>query len=724
MSVTVSGWRGRLRSLLKAPALADDDETRRAGVMNSLIMALLALLLVGGGLATATVFAMKAASALVITALGLVLFVALACLRRGRLQVAGRLLVGGLFVVFSALVAVSGGIHSVGIAYYVSLTVVAGVLLGHRAALATAALSVLFGVVLVACPILGHPLPRLFPVPPGAALIDLLLMLLLAMVPLTLALQGLAEALANAREQLRERRRTEEALRESESRFRTIFDSVNDAVLVQEGSSGGLFDVNRRALEMWGYSEKDGRLTAHQLCSGAAPYTEEELLLRMERARDDEPRLFEWHARHASGRLFWVEVNMRRAALHGGRRLLLTVRDITERKRAQEEQDRLSEQLLQAQKLESIGRLAGGVAHDFNNMLTGVIGHLSLALLTLEPTRQEHAWITTANQAALSAAELTTQLLAFSRRQIIEPRALCLNEVVRRMESMLTRTIGEDIALTTALAEDLDPTSADPNQLENVILNLAVNARDAMPLGGKLTIETANVMLGAQYGETHGEVRPGAYVMLAVTDTGCGMSADVKQRLFEPFFTTKPKGEGTGLGLAMVFGAVKQHGGAIQVYSEVGRGSTFKVYLPRAHTEAEALPQRDEPGSLPQGDETVVLVEDERVARDAISTVLRRLGYHVVVFENGEEALAGLRAHDGSVDLLLTDVVLPGMNGRALAERLQTRWPLLKVLYSSGYTRNVIVNHGVLEQGIEFLGKPFTPEALARKLRALLDPRP
>jgi len=388
-------------------------------------------------------------------------------------------------------------------------------------------------------------------------------------------------------------------------------------------------------------------------------------------------------------------------------------RDITARKRLEEEAST-------AQKMDNIGRLAGGVAHDFNNLLTVIIGYANLAepeAAKGDPMLQKA--IANILSAADRAADLTRQLLAFARRQVIEPRTFSLNETVTEVEKLLARLIGEDIQLVTSCQPDLWPCKADPGQLAQVLMNLAVNARDAMPKGGKLTIETGNVTLGESYAAQHAEVGPGQYVMVAVSDTGQGMDEETKLHVFEPFFTTKESGKGTGLGLATTYGIVKQSGGHIWFYSEKGHGTTFKVYLPRA-TSDDAPAVAPELPTPVRGRELILLVEDEQMLRDFAALTLRAQGYQVVHASNGDDALVRAREIGPGLDLLVTDVVMPGMSGKELAQKLRAEMPKLKVLYTSGYTANVIVHHGVLESGVKFLSKPFTPMELAAKVREVL----
>ena len=394
--------------------------------------------------------------------------------------------------------------------------------------------------------------------------------------------------------------------------------------------------------------------------------------------------------------------------------------EITDRKRAEVEKKKLQAQLLQAMKMEAVGRLAGGVAHDFNNLLTVITGYSELLLQKIEKESSMHREVEEIKRAGERAALLTQQLLAFSRKQIIEPKVVHLDDLVAEMHKMLTRLIGEDISLQAITGKSLGSVKVDPGQFQQILMNLVVNARDAMPDGGKIVIETANVDLDEGYCALHPYVKPGRFVMLVVSDTGKGMSDEVKDHIFEPFFTTKERGSGTGLGLATTYGIVKQAGGSIEVYSEVGTGTTFKVYLPRVE-EVPARPEKDgRPADLPAGTETVLIVEDEGKLRDLCVQILEQLGYKVLQAGNGTEAIAEVQRYGDRIDLLLTDVVMPGMNGSELATRLVLHNPGMKVLFTSGYTEDVISHHGVLAEGVSFIGKPYTLSALAKKVREVL----
>jgi two-component system cell cycle sensor histidine kinase/response regulator CckA len=394
-------------------------------------------------------------------------------------------------------------------------------------------------------------------------------------------------------------------------------------------------------------------------------------------------------------------------------RMLGVMQDITERKR-------LESQFLQAQKMEGIGRLAGGVAHDFNNLLTAVLGYIEMAGTKLERDNPAHEYFGSIRHAAERGASLTRQLLGFARRQITEPRVVDLDALVVQMQDLLRRVIGEDVELRIVTARDLGSVRLDPAQFEQVLMNLVINARDAMPNGGTLTIESRNVDLDESYARQHQGVQPGHYVMLAVSDTGMGMTEDVSRHLFEPFFTTKPPGRGTGLGLATCYGIVKQNGGHIWVYSEYGRGSTFKIFLPRTGEAAVSEAPADPASGTVAGHETVLVVEDEPMVRAISVESLEMLGYRVLQASNGEEALEVARAFAGAIDLVVSDVVMPLMGGPALVQRLRIERPHVKVLFVSGYTDDAIVRQGVLEPGVEFLQKPFALAALARRIREIL----
>jgi signal transduction histidine kinase/ActR/RegA family two-component response regulator len=379
------------------------------------------------------------------------------------------------------------------------------------------------------------------------------------------------------------------------------------------------------------------------------------------------------------------------------------------------------EQLRQSEKLEAIGQLASGVAHDFNNLLTAIDGYSSLALRQLGDDHPTSSYLEEISKAGDRASNLTRQLLAFGRKQLLQPLALNLNDVVGDMIKLLKRLIGEDVQLVTKPGADLKQIKADPGQLEQVLVNLVVNARDAMPRGGTVTIETANTTLDGAYAGRHIGVTPGEYVMLAISDTGTGMDHDTKARIFEPFFTTKEKGKGTGLGLSTVYGIIKQSGGGVWVYSELGKGTTFKVYLPQVEDEASAREHSKADEAIKRGTETVLLVEDEDMVRNLASELLEESGYVVLSASGGEEAINFGKKHNDRIDLLITDVVMPKISGKEVAEQLKKIHPETKVLFMSGYTDEAIVQQGIVDSDIAFIQKPFSERALTQMVRDVLD---
>jgi two-component system, cell cycle sensor histidine kinase and response regulator CckA len=397
--------------------------------------------------------------------------------------------------------------------------------------------------------------------------------------------------------------------------------------------------------------------------------------------------------------------------------------DITEQKRAAATLVRTEEQLRHAQKMEAVGRLAGGVSHDFNNLLSVVLSYTDMILSDLKSDDPMRADIEEIRKAGLRAADLTRQLLTFSRQQVVLPKVIDLNQSIAGMEKMLGRLLGADVEVTLLPAARLGKVKADPGQIEQVIMNLAVNARDAMPDGGKLTIQTNNAELDEHYASEHLGVTAGPHVMLAVTDTGIGMAPETQAQIFEPFFTTKEKGKGTGLGLSIVFGIAKQSGGHVWVYSEPGKGTTFKVYLPRTDARADVSPSQPPPAEGGRGSETILLVEDDEQVRALARGILRRSGYTVLEAPGAGEALLAVEQYGARINLIVSDVVLPRMNGPQLVERIRISRPDIRVLFMSGYTDEAIIQHGILDSGVTFLQKPITPDALTRKVREALGPR-
>ncbi|MBN9517873.1 response regulator [bacterium] len=511
-----------------------------------------------------------------------------------------------------------------------------------------------------------------------------------------------------------ERTRAEETLRRSEALLRRAEGMAHVAGWVYEVESG-LYVTSEEGSRIGEVAP--GPHTGEELARSVHPDDWQRLEAALRGARAGVP--FEIEHRLVFGnRIKWVNVRAEPETDPGGRvvRLIGVTQDITARRR-------LEEQLRQAQKMEAVGQLAGGVAHDFNNLLTIINGYSDLLLEGLPPDDPSRELLGEIHKAGERSAGLTRQLLAFSRQQVLAPRVLDLNAVVADTTRLLRRVIGEDVRLATAPARNLWPVKADPGQIEQVLLNLAVNARDAMPTGGTLTVETRNVELDTGYAASRPDARPGPHVLLAVSDTGCGMPPEVLARIFEPFFTTKEVGKGTGLGLATVYGIVQQSGGHVAVDSAVGRGTTFKVYLPRPEGGASAggAENRSATPALPRGTETILLVEDDDGVRALTRHVLRGAGYAVLEAGDGAGALRSAAGHPGAVHLLITDVVMPGEGGRSVAERVRALCPAVRVLYVSGYTDDAVVRHGILHAGANFLQKPYTPVALARKVREVLD---
>jgi len=395
------------------------------------------------------------------------------------------------------------------------------------------------------------------------------------------------------------------------------------------------------------------------------------------------------------------------------------VRDITEKIKAEEERAKIEQQLQQAQKMESVGRLAGGVAHDFNNMITVILGYAELIKLRLPPDSSLLKDIGEIEKAAIRSRDMTRQLLAFSRKAIIAPKNINLNSLIADTQKTILRLLGEDIDLKFYPGKDLWKIKVDPSQMEQILINLAVNARDSMPHGGKLTIETENVRLNDAYCKMHAGFIPGYYALLGVSDEGIGMDKETLQQIFEPFFTTKEMGKGTGLGLSMVYGIVQQNNGFINVYSEPGKGTTFKIYIPRSDEEIVVQEVEEEPPAAASTG-TILLVEDDNMVRRLTTDMLEAIGYQTVSAGSPHEAMALIEKHEGQIDLIITDVVMPGMSGKELIEKIEAVRPGMRVLYMSGYTTNVIAHRGVLDEGVNFIQKPFSIGDLARKINSIL----
>ncbi len=511
-----------------------------------------------------------------------------------------------------------------------------------------------------------------------------------------------------------ERKRSEDTLRGNEALFRLLFSHNPLPTWVFDKQTLRFLQVNHAAVQQYGYSEDD--FLAMRVTDLRPQGDNEEFLEQFADRADGIPRVAPRKHRHKDGRLIEVEVRALDLEYHGRPAVLAVAQDTTERRT-------LEAQFRQAQKMEAIGRLAGGVAHDFNNLLMVIKGHTELLLERLAGSEGAQRKIEQIDRAADRATSLTRQLLAFSRMQVLQPKVINLNDVVGEMGKLLPRLIGEDIDLVIRAGTDLGNIRADASQMEQVIMNLAVNSRDAMPHGGRLILETANVDLDPAYTAAHPVMSPGRYILLAVTDTGCGMDAETQARIFEPFFTTKEKGKGTGLGLATVYGIIKQSGGFIWVYSEVEKGATFKIYLPRLDQPSQKFEHPRQASDLPGGSETILLAEDEQDVREISREFLALAGYTVLEAKDGPEAVEIARRHAHDIHVLVTDMVMPGMAGRELASQLVALRPGLKVIYISGYTEHAVGQPGEWDSSAILLTKPFSRGAILRAVREVLEGR-
>jgi len=518
----------------------------------------------------------------------------------------------------------------------------------------------------------------------------------------------------------------EAALRESEEKFKAAFEGSHDAITITT-KEGKVLDCNQRALEMYGLESKEGFL--HRRPADFSPPFQPDGRPSREVSREKIDKVmreggfsrFEWLHQRTNGETLPAEIILTSYRLGGETVLQATIRDITERKRAEEERERLQAQLLQAQKMESVGRLAGGVAHDFNNMLGVIVGNAELAMLEVTPDHPVSTNLQQIFKTAQRSAGLVRQLLGFARKQTVSPKVLDLNDTVSGMLKMIRRLIGEDIDLVWMPGPGQWTVKMDPTQIDQVLANLMVNARDAIAGVGKVTIKTENIVLDAAYCTRNTGFVPGEYVMLAVSDNGCGMGKEILEHLFEPFFTTKELGKGTGLGLATVYGIVKQNDGFISVESKPGEGTTFMIYIPRFVTETVEDSKEGLKETLPGGTETVLLVEDDEAILHTARSMLERLGYKVLSASSVTTAMDLAQAHAGEIDLLITDLVMPGMNGRDLAHKLSLTKPGLRTLFMSGYAANVIAHRGVLDGGMRFVQKPFSINELAVSVRDALS---
>jgi two-component system cell cycle sensor histidine kinase/response regulator CckA len=510
---------------------------------------------------------------------------------------------------------------------------------------------------------------------------------------------------------LSDRKHAADVLRQTEELFAKVFRKSPVVISIIRLSDNRHVDVNDRFLQLLGLTRE--QVIGKTFVELGLSIDPDDLITLTNAVSTESRRDFEVRIRTRSGQVIETLHTLDFLDLGGSRCVVSFAHEITERKR-------LEEQLRQAQKMEAIGRLAGGVAHDFNNILTAILGHSELLLGSLEAVSPHRRQMEQIRRSALRASTLTGQLLAFSRKQVMQPKVLEPNDLISNLGAMLQRLIGEDIELVEKLSPTAGNVRADPGQLEQVVANLVVNARDAMPKGGRLTIRTAPAILDEEAARQIG-IRPGPYVLIEVEDTGCGMDADTRSHVFEPFFTTKHSGKGTGLGLSTVYGIVTQSGGHVDVESTPGEGARFRVYLPRVDAPAVSQSGRVLVTSVPRGQETILLAEDDSAVRDFLQEVLSRQGYRVLIAADGPEALRVAELHTGHIHLLLTDVIMPKMTGRELAERIALLRPGIRVLFISGYPGDTIVEQGVLSPELSFVQKPFTVGDLALRVRGVLD---
>ncbi len=519
-----------------------------------------------------------------------------------------------------------------------------------------------------------------------------------------------------------ERKKAEEELTKTKDQLEYLFTVSPAVVYTLNPKNLALMWISPNLERMTGYTIKEA-LKWGWWENNVHPEDRERALERRKEIFTKSHIWGEYRFKKKDGEYIWLRDELRRIDGSQGKQVEIVGAslDITREHQMKEEQQELENQLRQVQKLESIGRLAGGIAHDFHNMLNVILGYAEICLNSIHPQDPLRRNVEQIIKAARRSADLTRQLLAFGRKQTLHPKVVNLNDVIRNFENLLRRVIGEHIDMRLILADNLANVKVDPGQMEQVIMNLVVNARDAMPEGGKLIIETANVELDETYARSHPDVTPGKYVMFSVTDTGCGMDKETMSKIFEPFFTTKEQGKGTGLGLSTVYGIVKQSGGHITVYSEVGYGTTFKVYLPQVEDKETPQPEsEEEPSIIKSKGEHILVVEDEDMLRELIEEILTQLGYEVTVAANGGEALLLVEEKGLKPDLVLTDVVMPNMSGKDLVKRLKKSQPHLKVLYMSGYSDDAMIQQGILEPGTAFIPKPFTLNDLAKKVQEVL----
>ncbi|HEY86097.1 MAG TPA: response regulator [Chloroflexi bacterium] len=707
----------KIKQFLTPPIFEDEDKTRLANLLNTLLLFATVLVALYSLILPFTT-PNPAPVSLFLGIIILILIVTFFLMRQGKIKMTANISIAILWIFVAGMTFFLGGIFNPSFTSLILIIFGAGFLLGTRAAVIYTILSILYSLGLLYAEMRGLLPKALSPVTPSSFWAGIVINFIAVAVFIALANRSIGRALERVRQELDERRRTESELRISEQRFRTLIVNYPDMIFVVDVPTRIITFVNRDSF--LGYTRQE--LEDADPISFAVALDDhyltiahwEEMLLPDNQNLDP----IEYRIISKDRQMEWVQ--NRKTVLSRDKvgcpvQVLITLTLTTERKQ-------LEEQFLQAQKMEAVGRLAGGVAHDFNNLLTVIMSYAELGLKTIPNGNPARAEIKEINTVAHRAGGLTQQLLAFARKQMVEPKVIDLNKLISNLNKMLYRLIGEDIELVLSLAADLKATKVDVGQIEQVLTNLVINARDAMPQGGRLTIETTNINLTEDYARMHFDIPPGQYVMFSVSDTGIGMSDEIKAHIFEPFFSAKEAGKGTGLGLATCYGIIKQSNGHISVYSEVGEGTTFKIYLPRVKQAGERESTQKLAADIPGGNETILLAEDEAIVRDPSARILRDMGYTVLEAENGADALQILQAQNNpTLNLLISDVIMPKMGGVELAKELQALQPTLKILYISGHTDSAIFRYGMPGKGSSFLQKPFSAGALARKVRDLLD---
>lgn len=510
---------------------------------------------------------------------------------------------------------------------------------------------------------------------------------------------------------------------EHDRKYREIINAASDALIIHD-TEGTILDVNEAACSLFGFDPDTAEgYSFERLSLGESPYSLAEALHKIELAITHGPQMFEWHCRRVSGELFWAEVALTASIIDGKQSIISSIRDLSKRKHAEDEQRKLEAQLHQSQKMEAVGRLAGGVAHDYNNMLGVILGHTDMAIEDIQKGKSIGDSLHEIRSAAERSANLTRQLLMFARKQAVMPQVIELNKAVGGMLRILTRLIGENILLRWIPAEDLWRIKIDPTQVDQILTNLCINARDAIKHVGKLTIETQNITIDDSTIFNHSGFIPGDYVLLAVSDDGCGMDQHTMENLFEPFFTTKGMAHGSGLGLATLYGIVKQNKGYVYVYSELNIGTTFKLYFPK-NTDPPSYIKEKAAQPAGKGHETILLVEDEPSILKMTAMMLEQNGYKVLCAPKPSQAIRMASVYDEDIHLLITDVIMPEMNGQDLLKHISGYFQDIKSIYISGYTANIIAHHGVLAKGVNFIQKPFSKHILLSKVREVLDTSP